>query len=121
MIRRALTRFPICLSISLGDFFCNNRSCLGPDFPIYAILITFGSIETIFNHRLRYGWEISVSACTFNYATEAFDFINNLSSDSVASQRMAMSFAIEFHGGLVNGGIEAFRPCEGLMSEMMLL
>jgi hypothetical protein len=44
-----------------------------------------------------------------------------LSSDSVASQRMAMSFAIEFHGGLVNGGIEAFRPCEGLMSEMMLL
>jgi hypothetical protein len=44
-----------------------------------------------------------------------------LSSDSVASQRMAMSFAIEFHGGLVNGGIEAFRPCEGLVSKMMLL
>ena len=33
-----------------------------------------------------------------------------LSSDSVVGQRMAISFAIEFHGGLVNGGIEAFRP-----------
>jgi LuxR family quorum sensing-dependent transcriptional regulator len=62
----------------LGDFFCNNRSCFDLHFPIYAILITFGSIATIFNQGLRYGWEIPVSACTFNYATEAFDFIDNL-------------------------------------------
>jgi hypothetical protein len=38
------------------------------------------------------------------------DWDENLSSDSVVGQRMASSFAIEFHGGLVNGGIEAFRP-----------
>ena len=36
--------------------------------------------------------------------------LHDLSSDSVVGQRMAISFAIEFHGGLVNGGIEAFRP-----------
>jgi hypothetical protein len=46
----------------------------------------------------------------FRQAPGHMAVLRGLSSDSVASQRMAMSFAIEFHGGLVNGGIEAFRP-----------
>jgi hypothetical protein len=34
MIRRALTRLPICLSTWLGDFFCKRRSRFDLAFPI---------------------------------------------------------------------------------------
>ena len=46
---------------------------------------------------------------------------NQLSSDSVVGQRMAMSFAIEHHDRLVDGIIEVCWACESLVSKMMLL
>ena len=45
----------------------------------------------------------------------------SLSSDSLVGQRMAVSFGIEFHDGLVDGAVEVIRAGERLMSEVMPL
>src|SRR3954451_23807755 len=44
-----------------------------------------------------------------------------LSSNSVVGQRMAVSFGIEFHHGVLDGAVEVFRSREGLMGEVMPL
>src|SRR4051812_40855151 len=45
----------------------------------------------------------------------------SLSSGSVVGQRMAVSFGIKLHDGLVNGAVEVIRTGERLMSEVMPL
>src|SRR3954467_14732612 len=44
-----------------------------------------------------------------------------LSSNSVVGQRMAVSFGIEFHHGVLDGAVEVLRSREGLMGEVMPL
>src|SRR4029450_2962195 len=44
-----------------------------------------------------------------------------LSSPSLVSPRMAVSFGIELHHGLVDGAIEVIRAVERLMSKLMPL
>jgi hypothetical protein len=45
----------------------------------------------------------------------------NLSTDSLVGQRMAVSFGIEFHDGVMDRAVEVIRTGEGLVSEMMPL
>src|SRR5580765_2842921 len=44
-----------------------------------------------------------------------------LSSDSVVGQRMAISFTVELHDGLMDRVIEVFGAREGLVSELVSL